>query len=241
MKNLFVGAGLVLALVSVGHIWAQEAQLTVNADEEGVVERVEHEVKQNVGDDTHSGLKIDLSFKDDEIDDEESIEKLTAVVRKLAGDEVANEVVIELNGLSESEKAEVAEAIRDGLSFKSDDIPGWVGVVAIVAVVLFFSVLVILPIAFFIYGSRKRRQKMNLIQVYLDSGRDVPPQVLNSFGSGVGSFRSGLMLTGAGFGIVAAFNAAGEPSIGALGLIPLFIGIAKLLYWMFEERKYDKG
>lgn len=231
MKNLLVGLGLMLALVSVGHIWAQEEAVTVSVAANG--DRVEP------SGDTR-GIKVDLNFESDAVSDEESLQKLTTVVRKLAGDEVANEVVIELDGLSESEKAEVAEAIRDGFKFKSDEVPGWVGAVAIVAIVLFFSVVILLPIAFFVNGSRKRRQKMELIQVYLDSGRDVPPQVLSSFGSGVGSFRSGLILTGAGFGIVAGFNAAGEPSVGALGLIPLFIGIAKLVYWLFEERKYDK-
>ena len=82
---------------------------------------------------------------------------------------------------------------------------------------------------------------MNIIQVYLDAGKDVPPELLRTFDSGSNSFRSGVMLSGAGLGFLAAFNAANESSIGALGLIPLFIGVAKLLYWFFEERKYDKA
>jgi len=82
---------------------------------------------------------------------------------------------------------------------------------------------------------------MDLVQAYLDAGKEVPPQVLNTFGNGGGSLRSGLMLTAIGIGIVAAFNAANNSSVGALGLIPMFIGLAKLLYWFFEERKYNKA
>ncbi len=223
MKQLITLIALILAFVSVDHIWAQEEDQVVTAE---VV-------------DDGSGISVDLSLSSKEVSDDESINKLTSVIRKVAGDEVADEVVVEVSGLSDAEKAELAEAIREGIHIDSDEIPGWVGPIAILSIILFFSVPLLILIAVFWYGYRKRRQKMDLIQVYLDAGKDVPPQVLSTFDQSGGSFRSGLILAGAGVGIVAAFNAAGDASTGALGLIPLFVGIAKLVYWFFEERQRD--
>jgi hypothetical protein len=77
-----------------------------------------------------------------------------------------------------------------------------------------------------------------LVNVYLEANKEVPPQVLNSFDVGAAtSLRRGLMLTALGVGILAAFGAAGDSEVGALGLIPLFVGVARLIYWYVEERK----
>lgn len=232
MKNIFISVGLILALINVGMIWAQDQAETK------VVEPVASDV---VGADQERGVKIGVTIDDGKPLDKESLSKISEVVRAVAGDEAANEVLLEIEGMTDEEKAEVAEAISNGLHFSGEQIPSWVGSVAVIAVVLFLLTPLMILTAVFFYGARKRRQKMEIIQVYLDAGKDVPHQVLSTFDSSGGSFRSGLMYSAIGLGIIAAFNAAGEPSVGALGLIPLFVGIAKLLYWMFEERKYKNS
>lgn len=238
MKNLFISVGLFVALVCVSHIWAQDQ---ADLPEAALVETLSSSETLTITADEEKGrVKIDLNI-DDEMDNQQALDKVAKVVRKIAGDEVADEIVIELDGMTEAEKAEIAEAVREGLVFNGGDIPPWAGGVAITAVVLFLLGPLLILIAVFTYGARKRRQKMDIIQAYLDSGKDVPHQVLSAFDSSGSSFRSGLMYSGVGLGIIAAFNAANDSSTGALGLIPLFIGIAKLLYWMFEERKYQKN
>ncbi len=234
MKNLYISIGLIVGVVSVGHVWAQDIAVENQASQA-------NETAQVSTNDEDVDLKVDVSIEHEDLSDKETLEKITNVVRKVAGDDVANEIVIEVKGMSDEEKAEMAEAIRKGIKFNTNEIPDGVAAIAITAVVFFLITPLFILIVVFVYGARKRRQKMEIIQVYLDSGKDVPQQVLNTFDNSGGSFRSGLMYTAVGLGIVAAFNAANNSSTGALGLIPLFIGIAKLVYWMFEERKYEKG
>ena len=229
MKNTLMVIGLIAALICVNQIWAQEEE-SVNV----VVAEVVTQAEEKRG---SVKLAIDLG---EQATPRESIDKVSALIREIAGDEVADEVVLELEGLSEEEKKELAESIKRGFKFNTDHVPGWVGVVAILAVILIFGSPILVLIAVFFFLSRKRKEKMNMIQVYLDAGKDVPPELLRTFDGGSNSFRSGVMLTGVGLGIIAAFNAANEPSIGALGLIPLFLGVAKLLYWFFEERKLNQ-
>lgn len=233
MKNLYVTVGLVLAFMSVGHIWAQDVSSEENDTNRGATVQI-----KKGKEDGH--IKVDVSVDDDNLSDQEALDKIANVVRKVAGDEVADDIIIEVKGMTKEEKAEMAEAIREGIKFNVPDIPKGAVAVAITGIVFLLLSPLLILIAVFIYGARKRRQKMEIIQVYLDSGKDVPPQVLNTFDNSGGSFRSGLMYTAVGLGIIAAFNAGNDSSTGALGLIPLFIGIAKLVYWMVEERKYGR-
>ncbi len=219
MKNIFIGVGLLLALMSVNQIWAQDEPVDSNKSE----------------------ISISLDSSTDDVDAQESLERVADLVRDIAGDDVAGEVLVELEGLSASEKAELVDALRKGAKIKKDNIPGWVGVVAILGVILIFGTPILVLIAVFVYIARKRRQKMNIIQVYLDAGKDVPPELLRTFDNGGNSFRSGLTLTFIGLGILFAFSAANASSVGALGLIPMFIGISKLLYWYVEERKLNNN
>ncbi len=240
MKNIYATIWLMFALTGVSPVWAQAQE--VQAVSEPVISTEEADES-----DSSRGVTFDISFDEDDgvkadvqSIDQESIDQIGDLLEKFAGKDVAKEVVVELEGLSKEEKKELAKAIKQGFDFKREDIPGWVGAVAILGVILIFGFPILVLIAVFIYLGRKRRQKMAIIQVYLDAGKDVPVELLRTFDGNGNSFKSGIMLTGTGLGIAAAFNAAGDTTIGALGLIPLFIGVAKLLFWYFEERKYTQ-
>ncbi len=240
MKNTLTTFAIILALICVSQIWAQDNQANELASEPQV-EQAYTDIAGELSDrddsqeskSSGSSIKIDLDLDGDE-SDKDAIKKLTTVIKQVAGEDVANEVVLELEGLSEEEKNEIREAFAHG--FPTEHIPGWVGAVAILAILLIFGAPVWILLVVFVFGARKRKQKMQLIQMYLDSDKDVPQQVLETFGQPTSSFRSGVMLSAVGLGILAAFSAAGDESVGALGLIPLFIGIAKLVYWFLEER-----
>lgn len=229
MKQMWIGVSFIAALILVNQIWAEEGSNLKFVAGAAVEESPEKP----------SSINIDVNF-DEDSSDEKSIKKISELVRKIAGDKVADEVIVELDGLSEAEKAELAESLKKGIKFDTEQLPGWLGVVAILAVALIFGSPILILITVFFFMARKRKQKMNVIQVYLDAGKDVPTELLRTFDNSVDSFRSGIMFAGAGLGIMAAFYSANNDSVGALGLIPLFIGVAKLIYWFFEERKYDK-
>ena len=229
MKQMWIGVSFIAALILVNQIWAEEGSNSKFVAGAAVEESPEKP----------SSINIDVNF-DEDSSDEKSIKKISELVRKIAGDKVADEVIVELDGLSEAEKAELAESLKKGIKFDTEQLPGWLGGVAILAVALIFGSPILILITVFFFMARKRKQKMNVIQVYLDAGKDVPTELLRTFDNSVDSFRSGIMFAGAGLGIMAAFYSANNDSVGALGLIPLFIGVAKLIYWFFEERKYDK-
>lgn len=228
MKNTWVGLALIAALICVNQIWAYD---------EGSDASIEINNDNKLNDAGYINIDVEL---DQPQTDNESIRKVSELVRKIAGDTVADEVIIELDALSDEEKAQLSKSIRHRVNFDADQMPEWLGGVAFLAVLLIFGSPILILITVFVFMARKRKQKLKVIEVYLDAGKDVPPELLRTFDNSVSSFKSGIMFSSAGLGVLAAFYAANNGSVAALGLIPLFIGIAKLLYWFFEERKYER-
>jgi len=58
-------------------------------------------------------------------------------------------------------------------------------------------------------------------------------------GGSASSLKSGLTLTAVGLGLVAAFGANGSGELVGFGLIPMFLGIARLIFWYLVERKNE--
>ena len=58
-------------------------------------------------------------------------------------------------------------------------------------------------------------------------------------GGSASSLKSGLTLTAVGIGIVAALGANGAEEAAGFGLIPMFLGIARLIFWFLVERKTE--
>jgi len=92
------------------------------------------------------------------------------------------------------------------------------------------------------FSFRKRKQKMQLISQYLESGQPVPEHVMAEFGSNdsVSSpFRSGVTLLLVGIAVAIFLGTVAEPEVATLGLIPMAIGIARLLSWKYDKQSRD--
>jgi len=182
------------------------------------------------------GIKVQVDLDDDASSSDEQITALLDKVRKFTGDDIADELEIELKGMTPEEKKELVDGLEDGIRIDAGGLDGEEVVVAIVAIVFVFGMPIFILLLVFIFGFIKRRQKLNVMKAYLDSGKDVPDQVIAEFsGEEVNNFRSGIKLIAIGLGIIVAFT-INDSNAAGFGFIPLFIGVARLVYWKFDKK-----
>ncbi len=196
----------------------------------------------NIEELSEGGVKFDINF-DDDIDDDEKIKKVTRLLSEFDS-ELGRELETELSALSDEDKARLVEKLDEGFTFNAgvDNFPIGVVFIALPAVILIFGMPLFLLIALLMAGHRKRRQKMELVDKYIAADRDIPEHVMTGLDNGgsASSLKSGLTLTAVGLGIAMFFNLVGASDVMGLGFIPMFLGIARLIFWYLVERKSDE-
>ncbi len=195
-------------------------------------------------DTSKSRVSIDIQTDGDSNDEfEQQIDSLVDLLSKF-DKEAAEEVAVEIEGLSEDEKRELVEAFSKSKMFQvdHDDIPAGAIAIAVPAIFMIFGMPVFILIAILVYSHRRRRQKIELINAYISAGQPVPDNVMSSIddSSSSGLLRSGIMLTAIGAGIVVAFSAGGNEFVAGIGCIPLFIGLGRILFWYLQARKEEQ-
>lgn len=227
MKTLLFYFTLSLGLLVQGPTFAQQSDSADTVSDQQIVA-------------DEDGVRINFSIGDDEESEkaaspDEQIERAVESIRKLAGDEVGDELALELSGLTPEEKKKLVEEFSH--SFNFDGMGAGEVAVAIVAIVFSLGMPIIILFMVLIFAHRKRRQKMDVMKAYLDSDREVPTQVLAEFsGEDTNNFRSGVKLVAIGLGVILALYFSGNAEAAAFGLIPLFIGGARLLFWKYDNR-----
>lgn len=239
MKHLILSLSLTLGLIVAGvspSVYAQEGADEVATTE--VSSKSDSSIK--IG---NRGINFDVDFGDND-GDQEKLDKVAKLVGKVLSEDVGRELSVEFKTLNSDEKEELIDVIESGFSFNdhdSNDVPAGAILLALPAIVLFFGTPVFLLMVLLHSGYKKRRQKMELVTMYLQADRDLPAHVMNAFDNGgaASSLRSGLSLTAIGLGVVIALNVSGDSDAAAFGFIPLFIGVGRLIFWFLEERKHD--
>ncbi len=154
--------------------------------------------------------------------------------------------------MSEEDKAQATQDITDAMASlsaaadqgahpgSSDDSTSVTDMLmGITAITLIFGSPLLIVAAVLYANYRRKRLVHDTIKQYISSGKDVPAEVMDSLQAEItprSTLRKGLVMTGAGLGIIACFVVMGETEAAALGLIPLFIGLAQLLIWKLEAR-----
>jgi len=147
--------------------------------------------------------------------------------------QATQDIMDAMAGLSAVANREVHAGSSDDSTSVTDMLMG------ITAITLIFGSPLLIVAAVLYANYRKKRLVHDTINQYVSSGKDVPAEVMSSLQAEVtpkSSLRKGLVMTGAGLGIIACFVVMGETEAAALGLIPLFIGLAQLLIWKLEAR-----
>ena len=168
----------------------------------------------------------------------------------IIGEKIKAELEREFDELSEEEKARLNEKLIEAnqklsekdfdsinVSLDDEEFSAWKGIVAIMAIIMIFGMPLFIVLLVLYFSYRKRRQRLETIQSFVNAGQDVPKELLDdSAVSTANPLRSGLNLVAVGSAIVLAFLFIGAEPVAALGLIPLFLGISRLIYYYTEPK-----
>ncbi|MGH8444994.1 MAG: DUF6249 domain-containing protein [Solimonas sp.] len=114
-------------------------------------------------------------------------------------------------------------------------------VTGIIAVVMAFVLPAVIVIAVLLFRLRQQRQQNEIIEKLAAAGQPVPPELFQSLRCSRSSLSRGLTMIAIGIGLLLAFYLTGNHHAWPYALIPLFIGVARLVSWAVEERRSPKS
>lgn len=176
----------------------------------------------------------------------------TAGADRDASGEVVSKVLDKLQqrGLIEEEEAnalnrELAAAASDDSEYlRADWAGGYAGdnpevkAVLAAAIVALFGTPVLIVGLVSINNYRRRKLLHDNINKLIEQGRDLPPELLKHFENGPdkrNDLDKGMKYIALGLGIGISLSILRDVSVGSLGLIPLFLGLAHLLIWKLDQ------
>ncbi|MDG1307163.1 MAG: DUF6249 domain-containing protein [Porticoccaceae bacterium] len=166
-------------------------------------------------------------------------------------DEVIGELKAEWKDLDQEQRQEVKDALRsfqEGINITIPDsfsFGGLSSVIVPIFVILFtFGSPVLVITLLLLFSYHKRRQRNALVEKFINADKDVPAEVLATFdGSSVSgnNLQRGLILSGIGSGLFLFLGMLVGWNVASVALIPLCIGIARLLIWKLSEQQAEAG
>lgn len=123
----------------------------------------------------------------------------------------------------------------------------WALLVPLFAVIFLFGgpVVVIIVVAMLHFRSKARRTELRaqIILKALETGRDLPEALLPGDDAPTGNvnLRRGVRNIGLGFAILLPLGILAGFEVGALGFIPMSIGVAQVALWRWADRSAGQG
>lgn len=164
-------------------------------------------------------------------------------------DEVIGELKAEWKDLDQEQRQEVKDALRsfqEGINITIPDSFSFGGlssvIVPIFAILFTFGSPVLVIALLLLFSYRKRKQRDALVEKFINAGKDVPPEVLATFNDNAVSgnnLQRGLILSGIGSGLFLFLGMLVGWGVASVALIPLCIGIARLLIWKLSEQQVE--
>jgi hypothetical protein len=198
-----------------------------------------------------------LEFKADTIDaqkiheggsDEHRFLKFKADAEgvKILSETFSKLIETEWSDLEEAEKEKILEALKEieaGIEVDiyddSSDTSATDAIIAIVAIMFSLGSPILIIGIILYYKHRKRRQHNALIEKLLDSGQEIPTEILASgdlADSSSNTLSRGIKLTAIGLGLYIFLGSLIGWDIATVALIPLFIGIARIVIWKLSDK-----
>jgi hypothetical protein len=172
----------------------------------------------------HVFISIDGEGKD--------IQALSKAISKL--------VETEWDDLDEADKKDILETIKEiesGIEVDIDtDTSATEAIVAIVAIMFTLGSPILIIGTILYYKHRKRRQRNALIEKFLDSGQEVPAEIMESADLANNTLSRGIRLTAIGLGLYIFLGSFIGWDIATVALIPLCIGIARIIIWKLSDK-----
>jgi hypothetical protein len=172
----------------------------------------------------HVFISIDGEGKD--------IQALSKAISKL--------VETEWDDLDEADKKDILETIKEiesGIEVDIDtNTSATEAIVAIVAIMFTLGSPILIIGTILYYKHRKRRQRNALIEKFLDSGQEVPAEIMESADLANNTLSRGIRLTAIGLGLYIFLGSFIGWDIATVALIPLCIGIARIIIWKLSDK-----
>jgi hypothetical protein len=220
---------------------------------EAKVDAIDVQKIQEGGSDEHRFLE----FKADTIDaqkiheggsDEHRFLKFKADAEgvKILSETFSKLIETEWSDLEEAEKEKILEALKEieaGIEVDiyddSSDTSATDAIIAIVAIMFSLGSPILIIGIILYYKHRKRRQHNALIEKFLDSGQEIPTEILASgdlADSSSNTLSRGIKLTAIGLGLYIFLGSLIGWDIATVALIPLCIGIARIVIWKLSDK-----
>ena len=181
------------------------------------------------------------------------------------GDKLENQVIISLSGddetvggvlkiistltetewddLTQDEKEQIQSAlseIEEGIEIDVATKTGFFyAILAIMAVSFTLGLPVIVIVIILYYKHRKRRQRDAVIEKFINSGKDVPAELLASWelhpDESGSRLHQGSKLIAVSLGLYLFLHFSVGPDVALIAAIPLFLGIARLIIWKISQ------
>jgi hypothetical protein len=181
-------------------------------------------------DGAESEIKISLSGED------ESVGAIIKIIRTLAE--------TEWDDLTEDEKDKIHSAlneIEEGIEIDVATKTGFFyAILAIMAVSFTLGLPVIVIAIILYYKHRKRRQRDAVIEKFINSGKDVPAELLASWelypDESDSRLHQGIKLIAVSLGLYLFLHFSVGTDVALIATVPLFLGIARLIIWKISEK-----
>ena len=187
------------------------------------------------GDGAEGEIKISLSGED------ESVGAIIKIIRTLAE--------TEWDDLTEDEKDKIKSALNEieegiEIDIASNSRGFFDAIVAIVAISFTLGLPIIVIAIILYYKHRKRRQRDALIEKFINSGKDVPAELLASWELHLDEpnkiLHQGIKLIAISLGLYLFLHVFIGADIALIATVPLFLGIARLIIWKISEKSGPK-
>jgi hypothetical protein len=181
-------------------------------------------------DGAESEIKISLSGED------ESVGAIIKIIRTLAE--------TEWDDLTEDEKDKIQSALNEieegiEIDIASNSRGFFDAIVAIVAISFTLGLPIIVIAIILYYKHRKRRQRDALIEKFINSGKDVPAELLASWELHLDEpnkiLHQGIKLVAISLGLYLFLHVFIGADIALIATVPLFLGIARLIIWKISK------
>lgn len=236
----------------------KHVEIVLSATEEGP-EKTMKIVVRGSGDDDIDTWVTDINSDEELAGDEEALGEQEGTMIRFQSSEdgiasvkkvIKTLAMTEWQDLSGEEKEQLIDSLETldddmELEVRHDiDIDSDSSAEAIIAIIAVFGMPLFIIIAILYYKHRKRMVKVALVKDYLDAGKDVPAEVLTAINGAepdapADSFQSAVRNIAVGAGLFLFLGLLVGWDIAAVALIPLFIGIGKLIVWRMNRESND--
>lgn len=113
------------------------------------------------------------------------------------------------------------------------------GIVGVVAITVPFAFILLLFWLIFRYSTSRNRERNKLIELSIREHSPLPDSFYKSeknYYSGVRRLSSGIIWIGIGIAFTAFFACVGSDEMAVLGLIPMFVGVARIVVYFVSKR-----